>query len=296
MKKAKPPRSVLGRGLDALIATGPPDVVGGGVQDVEIDRITPNAFQPRDHFVADRLDELAQSNRENGIIQPIVVRRRGEEFQIVAGERRWRAAQLAGLKRVPVVIKDVADEKLLQVALVENIQRADLSPMEMAKAFKLLLEEHRLTQEQVAERVGMKRPSIANYLRLLQLPDAVRDAVDSGRIDMGHAKALLAIENKEAQAQVLQAILRSGLSVRQAELMAQRWKAGDAQADAAQAPKKDPNIAAAETKLQRALGARVRIVRSPRGTGKIVIRFRSDEELDRLFTALLDDPQPAGGR
>ena len=295
MKKAKP-RSVLGRGLDALIPTGPADMVGGGVQEIEIDRVTPNAFQPRDHFIAERLDDLAQSIRENGIIQPIVVRRQGDEFQIVAGERRWRAAQLAGLKRVPAVIKDVADDKLLQVALVENIQRADLSPMEMAKAFKLLLEEQKLTQEQVADRVGMKRPSIANYLRLLHLPEAIRDAVDAGRIDMGHAKALLGIENKDAQMQVLQAILRSGLSVRQAELMAQRWKSGEQQPEDAPAPKKDPNVAAAETRLQRALGARVRIVRTPRGTGKIVIRFRSDEELDRLFAALLDDPQPAAGR
>lgn len=294
MKKAKP-RSVLGRGLDALIPTGPPDMVGGGVQEIEIDRISPNAFQPRDHFTPERLDDLAQSIRENGIIQPIVVRRLGEDFQIVAGERRWRAAQLAGMKRVPAVVKDVADDKLLQVALVENIQRADLSPIEMAKAFKLLLEEQKLTQEQVAERVGMKRPSIANYLRLLNLPDAIRDAVDSGRIDMGHAKALLAVEDKAAQAQLLQAILRSGLSVRQAELMAQRWKAGEQQAETPQAPKKDPNVAAAETRLQRTLGARVRIVRTPRGTGKIVIRFRSDEELDRLFSVLLDDPQPAGG-
>ncbi len=290
MKKAKP-RSVLGRGLDALIPTGPSDIVGGGVQEIEIDRITPNAFQPRDHFGSDALSELAQSIRENGIIQPIVVRRAGDEFQIVAGERRWRAAQIAGLKRVPAVIKDVANDKLLQVALVENIQRQDLSPIETAKAFKLLVEEQKLTQEQLADRVGMRRPTIANYLRLLGLPDQAREALESGRIDMGHAKALLSVDDAAGRAQVLQAILRGGLSVRQAELLAQRWKAGEAPVQAAPPPRKDAHIAAAEGRLQRALGTRVRIVRSPRGTGKIVIRFKSDEELDRLFGALLDDPQ-----
>ena len=289
MKKAKP-RSVLGRGLDALIPTGPADIVGGGVQEVEIDRITPNAFQPRDTFAQEALSELAQSIRENGIIQPIVVRRAGDDFQIVAGERRWRAAQLAGLKRLPVVIKDVTDDRLLQVALVENIQRQDLSPMETAKAFKLLLEEQKLTQEQLADRVGMRRPTIANYLRLLALPDPARAALEAGRIDMGHAKALLSVEQPEGRMQVLQSILRGGLSVRQAELLAQRWKAGDVPVDTPAAPKRDAHIAAAEARLQRALGSRVRIVRSPRGTGKIVIRFKSDEELDRLFAAILDDP------
>ena len=156
MKKAKP-RSVLGRGLEALIPTAPLEASGGGgVMEVDIDRITPNAWQPRDYFDTEALDALAQSIRENGIIQPIVLRPQGEDFQIVAGERRWRAAQLAGLKRVPAFVKTLADDKLLQVALVENIQRQDLSPLELGKAFRLLVDEYKLKQDDVAARVGMK--------------------------------------------------------------------------------------------------------------------------------------------
>ena len=290
MKKPRG-RSVLGRGLDALIPTTPLDAGSGGVTEIDIDRITPNAWQPRDHFDTEKLDGLAQSIRENGIIQPIVLRPQGEDFQIVAGERRWRAAQLAGLKRVPAVVKSLSDDKLLQVALVENIQRADLSPLELAKAFRLLVDEYRLKQEDVAERVGMARASVANYMRLLALPEAVREAIERGRIDMGHARALAGLGDAKAQEAVLQAILRGGLSVRQAELMVQRAKAGEALSlQPPPAAAKDPNVAAAETRLQRSLGTRVRIVRGPKGAGKIVIRFKSDEELDRLFSVLLDDP------
>ena len=294
MKKARG-RSVLGRGLEALIPTTPFEPVSGGVTEVDIDRITPNAWQPRDHFDSEKLDGLATSIRENGIIQPIVLRPHGEDFQIVAGERRWRAAQLAGLKRVPAVVKTLADDKLLQVALVENIQRQDLSPLEMGKAFRLLIDEYKLKQDDVADRVGMNRSSIANYMRLLALPEPVREALERGRIDMGHARALAGLEDARAQGSILQAILRSGLSVRQAELMVQRAKAGEtAPPEVASPVKKDPNVAAAETKLQRALGTRVRIVRGPRGAGKIVIRFKSDEELDRLFATLVDDQDSSG--
>ena len=297
MKKAKP-RSVLGRGLEALIPTGPPQGSSSGpvagVAEIDIDRVTANTWQPRDLFAPERLDELAQSIRENGIIQPIVVRPLGQDYQIVAGERRWRAAQLAGLKRVPVVVKTVADDRLLQLALVENVQRQDLTPLEMAKAFRLLVDEHHLTQEDVAGRVGMKRSSVANYLRLLGLADPVKAALEAGRIEMGHAKALGGLDDTRLQGDVLGSILRGGLSVRQAELLVQRAKAGQPEV-AAVLPRKDPNVAAAETRLQRALGARVRIVRSAKGAGKIVIRFKSDEELDRLFQHLIDDPQPVTG-
>jgi ParB family chromosome partitioning protein len=294
MKKGRT-RSVLGRGLEALIPTGSLDAAGAGIAEVDIDRISPNSRQPRDRFAQEGLQELAQSIRENGIIQPLIVRPQGDDYMLVAGERRWRAAQLAGLKRVPVVVKDVADEKLLQVALVENIQRQDLSPLEMAKAFRMLCDDHHLTQEQVAERVGMKRPSVTNYLRLLSLPEPVREALDAGRLDMGHARALGGVDDRTLQVQILQAVLKGGLSVRQAELMVQRAKAGETLAQAPHAARKDPHVAAAETRLQRVLGSRVRIVRGSGGAGKIVIRFRSDEDLDRLFALLTEDPQiPTG--
>lgn len=296
MKKARG-RSVLGRGLEALIPTTPLEPASGGLSEVDIDRITPNAWQPRDHFDSEHLDALAQSIRENGIIQPLVLRPFGADFQIVAGERRWRAAQLAGLKRVPAVIKSIADDRLLQVALVENIQRQDLSPLEMGKAFRLLIDEYQLKQDDVASRVGMSRSSIANYMRLLGLPEPIRDALERGRIDMGHARALAGLEDDKAQVAILQAILRGGLSVRQAELHVQRAKAGEQAQPRPDAPaRRDPNIVAAETRLQRALGTRVRIVRSPSGAGKIVVRFKSDEELDRLFAVLLDDQEAPGGR
>jgi ParB family chromosome partitioning protein len=296
MKKAKG-RSVLGRGLEALIPTTPLEPTSGGLSEVDIDRITPNAWQPRDHFDSEHLDALAQSIRENGIIQPLVLRPFGADFQIVAGERRWRAAQLAGLKRVPAVIKSLADDRLLQVALVENIQRQDLSPLEMAKAFRLLIDEYHLKQEDVANRVGMNRSSIANYMRLLALPEPVRDALERGRIDMGHARALAGLDDDKAQVAILQAVLRGGLSVRQAELLVQRAKAGEPAQVQADAPaRRDPNILAAEARLQRTLGTRVRIVRSSSGAGKIVVRFKSDEELDRLFAVLLDDQEAPGAR
>ena len=297
MKKAKP-RSVLGRGLEALIPTAPLEASGGGgVMEVDIDRITPNAWQPRDYFDTEALDALAQSIRENGIIQPIVLRPQGEDFQIVAGERRWRAAQLAGLKRVPAFVKTLADDKLLQVALVENIQRQDLSPLELGKAFRLLVDEYKLKQDDVAARVGMNRSSISNYMRLLSLSEPIREALERRKIDMGHARALAGLEDEKAQLAILQVVVRSGLSVRQAELMVQRAKAGGAATPEGEAPpKKDPNVQAAETRLQRVLGARVRIVRTPRGAGKIVIRFKSDDELDRLFALLLDDQTVPGVR
>ena len=290
MKSSKR-RSVLGRGLDALIPVGGGEHLGGGVIEIDIDRITPNRYQPRDHFDPEHLSELATSIRENGIIQPIVLRPHGDDFQIVAGERRWRAAQLAGLRRVPGVVKSVTDDKLLEIALVENIQRQDLTALEMAKAFRLLMDEHRMTQEDVAARVGMKRSSIANYVRLLALAEPVRNALEAGKIEMGHARAIGGLEDPKRQAEAVKAVLAGALSVRQAEDLVQRFKDVRAPSTGVRA-RRDPNVIAAEARLQRALGARVRIVRSARGTGRISIAFKSDAELDRLFALLSDDGQP----
>jgi ParB family chromosome partitioning protein len=287
-------RNVLGRGLDALIPSGPAEAFATGVSEIDIDRIEPNRHQPREHFEAEALANLAQSIRENGVIQPLVLRPHGGGFQIVAGERRWRAAQQAGLKRVPAVIKNVADDRLLEVALIENIQRQDLSPLEAAKAFRILVTEHALTQEEVAERVGMKRSTVANYLRLLQLAEPVRRALDEGRIDMGHARAIGGLETAGEQAAICQQVLKHGLSVRQTEAMVQKAKDAGEQPPRP-APTKDPNVASAERRIQAAVGARVRIVRRGRGAGRIEIQFKSDEELDRLFTLLTDSSQDAAG-
>jgi ParB family chromosome partitioning protein len=289
-------RNVLGRGLDALIPSGPSDIFATGVAEIDLDRIRPNRQQPREHFDADALADLAQSIRENGVIQPLVLRTQGDGFEIVAGERRWRAAQQAGLKRVPAVIKNVADDRLLEVALIENIQRQDLSPLETAKAFRLLVTEHGLTQEEVADRVGMKRPTVANYLRLLTLATPVRRALGEGRLDMGHARALGGLEDEKRQAEACQTVLRQELSVRQTEALVQRLKNGTtAGSRPAGSAHRDPDVQAAERRLQTALGSRVRIVRKARGAGKIEIRFRSEEELDHLFSLLTDDRAEASG-
>jgi ParB family chromosome partitioning protein len=295
MTKKQDKRKVLGRGLDALIPAAPTDTFSTGITELDIDRVSPNRYQPREHFDGDRLDELAQSIRENGIIQPIVVRPMGEEFQIVAGERRWRAAQRAGLRRVPAVINHVTDEKLLEIALVENIQRQDLTPVETAKALRLLLDEHGLTQERLAERVGMKRPSVTNYLRLLQLAPPVREALEEGRLDMGHARALGGLDDQAAQAELCKTVLQGGLSVRQVEKLVARAKGGGHEDPKKPEKRQDPNVAAAEKRLMGVLGARVNIVRSARGAGRIEIVFKTDEELDRLFQHLVDDEQVAAG-
>lgn len=292
-------RNVLGRGLEALIPTAPPQpapstapLSAGGASEIDIDRIHPNSYQPRDHFDPEALAELAQSIKENGILQPIVVRPHREDYQIVAGERRWRAAQLAGLKRVPAVVKSVADSKMLELALVENIQRRDLTVLETSKAFRLLIDEHRLTQEDLATRVGMKRSSVANYLRLLSLADPVKEALEASRIEMGHARAIGGLEAPGDQVHALQAIVKGFLSVRQAEDLVQRMKAGKVVSPTAPA-RKDPNIVSAEKRLQRALGTRVNIVLRPKGTGRIEILFKSEAELQRIYTVLSED-QTAG--
>ena len=296
MMKKHDKRKVLGRGLDALIPAGPSDTYSTGITELDIDRVSPNRYQPRENFDGDRLDELAQSIRENGIIQPIVVRPFGEDFQIVAGERRWRAAQRAGLRRVPAVINHVSDDKLLELALIENIQRQDLTPVETAKALRLLLDEHGLTQDALAERVGLKRSTVANYLRLLSLAAPVREALEQGRLDMGHARALGGLEDEVLQAQLCRTVVADGLSVRQVERLVARAKSPEPSPapDATKAPR-DPNLAAAEKRLMRVLGARVNIVRNAGGAGRIQVQFKNEAELDRIFQLLLDDSQVAQG-
>ncbi|MGE0452941.1 MAG: ParB/RepB/Spo0J family partition protein [Vicinamibacteria bacterium] len=273
-------RKALGKGLSALLPE-PEDAPAAGLN-VPTASLEPNPFQPRGSIRPRQLDELAASIRESGIIQPILVRRVGGRYQIIAGERRWRAAQKLGLPSVPVSLRDVPDERLLELALVENIQREELSPLEEALAFQRLQEELRLTQEEIARRVGRDRSTIANTLRLLKLPRELRELLAEGRIDAGHARALLSLDAPEDQLSLGRLTARRGLSVREVEHRVARLKAPRASRPA----RRDPNTRAAEERLRAALGARVAIARRGKG-GALRIEFASEAELNRLFELLL---------
>jgi ParB family chromosome partitioning protein len=281
-------RPALGKGLSALIPDAPPP--RQAAVEADIDRLMPNDFQPRGSLDEARLQELAQSIRANGLIQPIVVRKDADRFQIIAGERRWRAAKLAGLLRVPIVVRDVVpgEKSQLELALVENIQREDLNPIDEALAYKRLADQFQLTQEQIATAVGKDRATIANHLRLLKLPDEVRSEVASGRLSMGHARALLSLAGEAEQRQLARDVLARSLSVRETESIVKRIvEAGAPPREPAPAPPVDVHTRAAEDRLKVLLGTRVRIVRH--GTrGRIEIDFTSEEELIRIFDALTE--------
>ena len=292
-------RPALGRGLNALIPPAPPSPApvtpdlsasappvvreSGRPQELDIDRLAPNPRQPRTHIDEPRLEELAQSIRSHGVIQPILVRAIGAGFEIVAGERRWRAAQRAGLLKVPVIIRDVADDDLLQVALIENIQRDDLNAIEEALAYRRLTDELQLSQEQIAAEVGKDRATIANYLRLLRLPAEIRNDVSAGTVSMGHARAILGLADEAAQRRVAREVVARQLSVRDTEALVRRETAGEPVAQTE--TKADPNTRAAEDQLRVALGTRVRIARRAKG-GRIEIDFANEDELQRLYEQL----------
>jgi ParB family transcriptional regulator, chromosome partitioning protein len=272
-------RNVLGKGLSALLPAPDPAPTG---HEVPVESLEPNPYQPRSALEENALSELAASIRESGMVQPILVRRRGGRYQIIAGERRWRAAQRLGLATVPVSIREVADDQLLELALVENIQRQELSPMEEAQAFHRLQDEFHLTQEQVARKVGRDRSTVANTLRLLRLPKEIRELVETRRLDAGHARALLALEHTEEQLALAREAVRRGLSVREVERRVAESRAPRRPKDG----RKDPNTRAAEERLRAALGTRVQIARRGKG-GSLRIAFASEAELNRLFEALL---------
>jgi ParB family chromosome partitioning protein len=288
-------RPALGKGLSALIPDMPEVRTGTGPTEVDVDQISPNEHQPRHRFEDARLDELAQSIKANGVLQPIVVRKVDGGYRIIAGERRWRAAQRAGLTRVPVVIKEVAagsDAQLLEMALIENIQREDLNPIDQAAAYEKLSTDFGMTQEEIAAAVGKDRSSVANHMRLLKLPQEVRAEVAGGRLSMGHARALLAITDEGAQRQVAREVIARNLSVRETEAMVKRvgQETGSAQRSAALDSVQgrlatDVHTRAAEDKLRMALGTRVRINRKGKG-GRIEIDFGSEDELQRLYQHL----------
>jgi ParB family chromosome partitioning protein len=286
-------KQALGRGLSALIGEDTPQD-GHAPSEIDIDLIGPNPEQPRTRFSEDALDELAQSIVANGIVQPVVVRKAGDRFQIVAGERRWRAAQRAGLRKVPVTIKEVSDEKLLELALIENVQRQELNPIEEAGAYRKLIDTIGLTQEQVSERVGKERTLIATTLRLLKLPSDIQGLIEEGKLSAGHGRALLLTDDSATQKRVARAIIEKQMSVREAE---RAMKSAAASLNVAGGSKrsiitKDANIRSAETKLMRALGTNVKITPSGKGgAGKIGIEYYSIDDLDRLFQRLVNSKE-----
>jgi ParB family chromosome partitioning protein len=280
-------RPALGRGLSALIPDSPVPAPATSDRSLEIDSdlLRPNKFQPRTQMDDERIEDLARSIRSNGIIQPIVVRKVDEGYEIIAGERRWRAAQRAGLLKVPVVVRDIPEDRLLAVALIENIQREDLNPIEEAVAYRRLGDEFHLTQEQIAEAVGKDRSSVANYVRLLRLPQEVRSNVASNALSMGHARALLALSDEAAQLRVARDVVSRSLSVRETEALVKK-----AASPVVEKPEKitDVHTRAAEDKLRMALGTRVRINRKGKG-GRLEIEFVNEDELQRLYERLIGE-------
>jgi ParB family chromosome partitioning protein len=274
-------RKALGKGLQALLPEPESLTRDGEVQKVDVDLLVPNPYQPRMTVENSQLTDLAASIRESGIIQPLLVRPFGARFQIVAGERRWRAAKQLGLTTVPVVVREIPDESLLELALVENIQREELTPLEEARAFRRLQEEFHLTQEEVARKVGRDRSTVANALRLLRLPKEVQRLLSSGKLDVGHARAILAVERMQEQTALAREAARRGLSVREVERRVALLRAPCKP----KATHKDANTRAAEEKLRMALGTRVEIVRRGR-RGQVRIQFKNEAELNRLFEIL----------
>jgi len=285
-------KMALGRGLSALV---PEDERGTNeeLREIDIDLIEPNKEQPRTRFDDEKLGELTQSIKENGIIQPIILRRnKNNKYEIVAGERRWRAAQKAGFKKIPAVIREVSDEKLLELALIENIQRHELNSMEEARAYQKLIKTLGLTQEMVANRVGKDRVLIANYLRMLRLPEDIQKLVEEEKITVGHARALLGVDDQGAQRRVARSIMEMSLSVRETERMIKRVAAGESVEKTISKERKskavDANVRAAEEKLRRRFGTKVKIAPDGRGTGgKIEFEYYSEADLDRIFQLLM---------
>lgn len=279
-------RKALGRGLGALLSSDRTIDLGSEPSEVDLESIVPGPMQPRTHFDEASLQSLADSIRSHGVVQPLLVRRRDGGYELIAGERRWRAAKLAGLTRVPVIVKEVPDESLLEIALIENIQREDLNPIEEAQAYKKLIEAVGLTQEALAARVGRDRSYITNYLRLLRLPDDLQQLVRDGRLSTGHARTLLALTHPDLQRRLARQIIDGGLSVRATENLVHKL-GDDKSARSAAAPRAvDPNVKAAETKLRRALGTQVKILMSEQGRGKVEISFFNSQDLDRIYNLL----------
>ena len=306
------PRRALGKGIGALIpsanrlaggspalpAATSPSQAREGIQKLPLSSIDRNPRQPRTEFREEDLGQLAESIRESGVLQPILVRPAANgRFELIAGERRFRASERAGLTDIPALIKPMSDDESLLVAIVENVQRADLNPIEEGEGYRLLQDEFGLTQEEVARRVGKSRPAIANALRILQLPESMRAEIRAGRLTAGHARALLAIEDPAEREAVARAVLEEGLSVREAEQEARKRKPSSP-ARTSRNSSRDPDVAAMEADLSRSLGTKVSIVTSPKGDGRgrVEIGFFSDDDLARLVRILMAAPASSRSR
>ena len=276
-------RGGLGRGLDALIPRG-----DRGIVQIDVDTIAPNPSQPREHFDPAALAELAESIRQHGLLQPLLVSQADSGYTLIAGERRWRAAREAGLATVPAVVREVSGRERIELALVENLQRQDLSPLESASAYQQLIQDHGLTQEDVAQRVGKNRSTVANTLRLLRLPREAIEALTEGSISEGHARALLLCSEQEQQLGLLAAVLREGLSVRQTEARAKRMARDVEDSPPELAP--DADILALQDRLREMLSTKVELHHGPKG-GRMVIHYYSNEELEALTRRIAEGTQ-----
>ena len=278
-------RKALGRGLNALLGTS--DIEPDQLREIDIDRVLPNSQQPRKNFDEDGLNELADSIREHGVVQPVVVRALDDGFfQLIAGERRWRASQRAGLSRIPAVIREAGEHDALEIALIENLQREDLNPIEEAQAYERLIVDFGMTQEEVARRVGKNRATISNMLRLLRLPSEVQQWLRENRISTGHAKALLSLSDLDAILDTARKIIQGNYSVRQTEMLVARYAKMATDDSGNGSGFIDPNVKAAVHALEQALGTKV-TVQEHEGKGKIEIHFFSFEEMNRLYEGLL---------
>jgi ParB family chromosome partitioning protein len=300
---SKPPetRKALGKGLSALLPQRPPvsqvppvpaeprPDQRGTVRELPVTDIDPNPLQPRAQFDQGRIDELAESIRSNGIIQPLIVRHHGDRFQLVAGERRLRAARVAGLPLVPVVIQDFADDQLLQLALIENIQREDLNPIETAQAFERLSNDLNLTHEEIAHRTGKDRTTITNLLRLLRLPEPIQLLLAERRLHMGHARAILGVPNEDRQIEIANRAAAHGQSVRDVERIVRRLTDERPASETESEKPQDPNVKAAARQLEETLGTRVRIVEKNEQRGRIEIEYYSPDDLQRIYGLIAKD-------
>jgi ParB family chromosome partitioning protein len=284
-------RRALGRGLDALLGASADAKVAAAVADhqlreLPVDLLVRGRFQPRVHIAADALEELTQSIRARGVVQPIIVRpaQDGRHFEIIAGERRWRAAQAAGLAEIPAVVREVADDAAFAIALIENIQREDLNPIEEAAAVGRLIEEFNLTHQEAADTIGRSRVGVSNMLRLLELGEEARALVEQGELDMGHARALLSLKG-EIQSQAAREVVSKALTARQTEALVRRLKA-PADARPAPAPGEDPDVRLLTEKLSETLGARVQILRGSASKGRLVIHYTNLDELDGILARI----------
>lgn len=286
----------MGRGLSALLPTASSPADSEEIREIEIDLIRPSEQQPRTSFQEGKLQELAQSIRTSGIIQPLLVRRRGGLFELVAGERRWRAAQLAGLSKIPAIIREIPDDRLLELALIENIQRQDLNPIEEANAYRRLIESLKLTQDDIARRVGRDRTFITNYLRILKLPTEIQNLLESEKLTFGHARALLGLsDDLILQRRFAQKIVKHNWSVRETERRIRHAFRADSSKPRLSISIADPNVRAAETRLRRFLGTQVRVLPAKPGSpGKIEIEYYSEMDLDRIYQAILSSGPDLG--